>query len=81
MARYDSPAEIVPWSQRHVFEPWPLEVLVEAQRMACAGVSPQEIADALGKNIEDVIARLEPGEARHAPRPERSAVGFAALKR
>jgi hypothetical protein len=84
MARYDSPVEIVPWSQRRaaadVFEPWPLELLVDAQRMACAGATPDEIAEALGKNIADVVERLEPTEARGAPRPERSNVGFAALK-
>lgn len=74
--------DIVPYSQLRAFsEPWPIERLVEAQRMECAGCSYEDIAEALGANIEDVRARLAPSEALSARRPERANVGHQHLKR
>ena len=86
MSRYESSAEISPYSHRRSdefgagFEPWSIETLVEAQRRECAGESHAEIADAMGLNEADVRERLQPTERRRSPRPERAAVGYAQLK-
>ena len=62
------------------FEPWDLETLVLAQRMACDGKDVSEIAEALGRNVADVAERLDPREARRVRRPERAGVAFGFLK-
>jgi hypothetical protein len=59
-------------------ERWPLEELVRAQRMACDGLTFEEIAQALGRSGEQVRRRLEA-----EPTPSRQAVanvGFAHMK-
>jgi hypothetical protein len=59
-------------------ERWRLEELVRAQRLACDGLTLEEIASALGRSREDVRCRLEP-----EPAPARQAtanVGFAHMK-
>lgn len=59
-------------------EPWPLEEVVRAQRMACEGVEFESIAQALGRAMEEVRRRLE-GE----PAPSRQTtanVAFAHMK-
>ena len=40
-------------------QPWPLDELVRAQRMACEGRSWDDIALALGRSGEEVRRRLE----------------------
>jgi len=42
---------------------WPLEELVRAQCMACEGRSFEEIAQALGRSLEEVRQRLDPEPA------------------
>lgn len=86
MTRYDSPADISPFSQRRSeeygagFEPWSIEVLVEAQRRECAGESYDEIAEAIGLSPVDVAERLRPPEHRARARPDRANVGYPQLK-
>jgi hypothetical protein len=86
MPRYDSAAEISPFSQRRSdeygagFEPWSIETLVEAQRRECAGETYDQIADAMGLSPVDVAERLRPPEYRAQPRPERATVGYSQLK-
>jgi hypothetical protein len=63
---------------RHL-EPWPLEELVRAQRLACEGYSFDDIAALLGRSSEDVRHRLDPDPA--PDRPDFAAVGYAYLKR
>ena len=59
--------------------PWPLEELVRAQQLACAGKSLEEIAHALGRTAEDVRRRLDPDPVE--TRPEFARVGYPHLKR
>lgn len=86
MRRYDSPAEISPFSKARSdefgagFEPWSIETLVEAQRRECAGETFEEIADAMGLSVVDVSERLKPMEFARRPRPERARVGYPQLK-
>jgi hypothetical protein len=86
MSRYESPAEISPFSQRRSedygagFEPWSIETLVEAQRRDCAGETYDEIANAMGLSPVDIAERLRPQEFRPKSRPERANVGYAQLK-
>jgi hypothetical protein len=59
-------------------EPWPLEELVRAQRMACEGLTFDDIAQALGRSSDEVRLRLE---AEPSPSRQSSAnVGFAHMK-
>jgi hypothetical protein len=84
MARYDSAAEITPYTRRRGddwgagFEPWSIETLVEAQRRECAGETIEEIAEAMQLSVADVRERLQPSARR--PRPERANVGYSELK-
>ena len=86
MGRYDSLAEVQPFSRRHGddwgagFEPWAIETLVEVQRRECAGETPEEIAEAMGLSVVDVKERLQPTEARRPRRPDRATVGYSQLK-
>jgi hypothetical protein len=86
MPRYDSAADISPFSQRRSedygagFEPWSIETLVEAQRRECAGETYEQIADAMGLSKVDVEERLRPPEHRAKARPERANVGYSQLK-
>jgi hypothetical protein len=59
--------------------PWPIEELVRAQRMACAGASVDAIAQALGRAANDVRCRLDPEPAQR--RAEYASVGYPHLKR
>jgi hypothetical protein len=85
MGRYESAAEILPYSSRRGgeygagFEPWSIETLVEAQRRECAGETLEEIADAMGLSVADVRERLQPAGMRR-PRPERATVGYSQIK-
>ena len=98
-AQYHVSEDIVPYSQKRAegigFAPWPIETLVLAQCMACAGKSIEEIAAELELNALDVAAHLEPHESwtddpllaaqianlpRRARRPERANVGYANVK-
>lgn len=59
-------------------ELWPIEDLVLAQRMACAGHSLDDIAAALGRPSQEVRGRLDPD-----PDPVRqrcAGVGYAHIK-
>jgi hypothetical protein len=58
---------------------WPIEELVRAQRMACAGASFDTIAEALGRPVHDVRRKLDPEPAPQ--RDEYANVGHAHLKR
>jgi hypothetical protein len=83
MARYESTAEITPFSQtfRREFEPWSIETIVLAQNMECDGKSVEEIAAELQLSVEDVRRHLDPSEfSRRRPRPQQSRVGYPHLK-
>jgi hypothetical protein len=59
-------------------EPWPLEELVRAQRMACDGLSFDDIAQALGRPREEVRLKLDP---QPAPRRQEFAnIGYEHMK-
>jgi len=58
--------------------PWPLDQLVQAQRMACEGHSLDAIAQTLGRSGEEVRRRLDPEPA--PSRPESANVGYRHLK-
>jgi hypothetical protein len=58
--------------------PWPIEELVRAQRMACEGLSYEDIAQALGRPENDVRRRLDPEPATR--REEFASVGYPHLK-
>jgi hypothetical protein len=60
-------------------QPWPLDELVRAQRMACEGHSYDDIALALGRSGEKVRRKLDPEPA--APRPDFAGVRYGHLKR
>lgn len=61
--------------------PWPLDDLVEAQRMECAGHDAPAIALELGRPISDVERVLGMTARVHQPRrPDRANVGFASMK-
>ncbi len=67
-----------PLGRRIFRSPWPIEELVRAQRMACEGLSFDDIAQALGRPANDVRLRLDPEpEAR---REEFASVGYRHLK-
>jgi hypothetical protein len=66
-------------SSRAFDQPWPIEELVRAQRMACEGRNFDEIAEALGRSSEDVRRRLDPDPA--PSRQEFASVGYQHLKR
>lgn len=59
--------------------PWPLEDLVTAQQMDCAGIPREEIAAELGRGLDEVNRKLD-GDVGAETRPDRAAVGFPALK-
>jgi hypothetical protein len=65
MTRFLSGSEApVPYSERkaetgRADEPWPLERIVAAQRMACDGMDVTAIAAALGERVEVVRRKLE----------------------
>ncbi len=59
-------------------EPWPIEQLVLAQRMACDGNSFDDIAAALGRPSEDIRRRLEPDPK--SDRPKSANVGYPHMK-
>ena len=86
MSRYDSPAEILPYTHRRSddwgagFEPWSIETLVEAQCRECAGETHEEIANAMGLSVANVRERLQPDSMARRPRPERAMVGYSHLK-
>jgi hypothetical protein len=63
---------------RPSYPPWPIEELVQAQRMACAGASYEDIADALGRPLSDVRRKLDSEPA--TPRDEYANVGRPHLK-
>lgn len=57
---------------------WALDELVRAQRMACEGASHQDIAQALGRPLEEVRRKLDPWPAKR--RAEFANVGYPHLK-
>ncbi len=57
---------------------WPIEDVVLAQRMACEGKSFDDIAEALGRSIDDVRRHLGPPPSRS--RQEFARVGYPHLK-
>jgi hypothetical protein len=60
-------------------QPWPLDELVRAQRLACEGQSFDDIAAALGRSSAEVRRKLDPD-----PPPRRAdfaSVGYPHLKR
>lgn len=59
---------------------WSIEEIVAAQNMECDLVPYEEIARKLERKISDVMALLQPSEARAPARQERSNIGFAKLK-
>jgi hypothetical protein len=65
--------------RRPSHSPWPIEELVRAQRMACAGANFDAIAEALGRPVNDVRRKLDPEPA--ARRAEYANVGHPHLKR
>jgi hypothetical protein len=65
-------------TRRPTVDTWPIEELVRAQRMACAGESLDAIAQALGRSNEDVRRRLDPEPT--SKRPEFASVGYRHLK-
>ena len=68
-----------PSRRRTSQSPWPIEELVRAQRMACEGLSFDDIALALGRLANDVRRRLDPEPA--TGRKEFATVGYPHLKR
>ncbi len=67
-----------PLGRRVSHSPWPIEELVRAQRMACEGLSFEDIALALGRPANDVRRRLDPAPA--TGRKEFATVGHPHLK-
>lgn len=84
--RYNAPGEILPYTDRKlsagdVFQPWPIEDIVEAQCMACDGKSVDEIAAALGRPHDEVRRVVAPDIAVETKRQEVASVGFSNFKR